>query len=318
MSHSRLPALAGLMLTLMVIGACRAATSTPPTATPVPLLPTATSTPLTPTLTATMTPLPPTATPVPTTGMIEGRVWRSDTAEPVAGAVVALSDATTNQDVAKSTADAQGHYSFIEVKPGTYLLAVTWKFQVQAGSPCQGVDITRDNWFTIVGVQPDSGLLLVATGNEPFAIAAGDLRHQEIDLACQGGSAATTIPSTAVPLLTATPTTPAQAGSAPVIDGVELRDDTSSGSLVIIQEFTFHDPDGDANSLHIVLVRATVGGLRVADGTISASSQQQKQGTTVSGRWGCGGDTYDVTLRVTILDRGGHVSNAIEYTMNCH
>jgi len=236
----------------------------------------------------------------------------------VAGAVVSLTDAATNQDVAESTADAQGHYLFAEVKPGTYSLAVTWTFKDQADSPCQGVDMTRDGWFVIVGVQADGGLLLVATGGEPFAISAGDLRQQDIDLSCQAGPAATAKPSTAVPEPTATPTALGQAGAAPVIDAVELRDDTSGGSLVILQYFKFHDPDGDAYWLHIELVRATVGGLEVADGTIRVPSQQQKQGATTTGRWNCGGDTYEVTLRATILDRAGNMSNAVEYTMNCH
>jgi hypothetical protein len=76
------------------------------------------------------TPAPPTATstPMQTTGRIEGRVFRSDTDTPITGATVTLYDATMDEDVAEIVTDAKGRYSFVEVKPGTYWLAVAWKY----------------------------------------------------------------------------------------------------------------------------------------------------------------------------------------------
>jgi hypothetical protein len=316
MDRSRVPVIVGFVLLLLFHSSCGAPTSATPTATSAPLTPTATMACTLPTATA--TPLPPTATPVRTTGRIEGRVWRSDTAKPVPDAVVFLSDATTEQDVAESTADAQGRYLFAEIEPGTYSLSATWKFDNQADAPCQGVDMTVEGWFVIVGVQPEGGLLLVATSGEQFNIAAGDVRQQEIDLSCRGGQGATRAPSTPTPRPTPVPTAPAQEGGPPVIESVNLREDSSSGGLGIFQDITFRDPDGDAYKVHYELVRATIADLQVADGTIDSSSQQQKQGTTITGRWSCGGLTYEVTMRVTVLDRGGNVSNAVEYTMNCH
>lgn len=106
-------------------------------------------------------------------------------------------------------------------------------------------------------------------------------------------------------------------GASPVIESVTLRYDASSGSLVAFQDIAFRDPDGDAYKVHYELVHATVAGVQVADGTIDISSQQQKLGTTITGKWACGGNKYDVTLRVTILDRAGNQSNTVEYTMNC-
>ena len=126
-------------------------------------------------------------------------------------------------------------------------------------------------------------------------------------------------------LVQATPTPAAVASAAssasdtvtPVIDSVNLRYQSTTGSTVVYQDIRFHDPDGDATTLHFEIVRSTsAGSLRVADGSIGAAARAQQSGAMVSGTWTCGG-TYDVTLRVVIIDRLGHKSAPVDYTMNC-
>jgi hypothetical protein len=123
--------------------------------------------------------------------------------------------------------------------------------------------------------------------------------------------AVTTIPPTL------SPTIEEPVGHAPVIESVDLWDDLSSGRLDIVQDISFHDEDGDAYYIDFELV-SNLPNVHTVDGPISASSQQQKSGTIHTGRWGCGGGQYEVTLQATILDGAGNQSNAVEYTMFCH
>jgi len=102
-----------------------------------------------------------------------------------------------------------------------------------------------------------------------------------------------------------------------MIESVNLRSEISAGSLTVLQDITFRDPQGDAYKLHYEIVSATTSDLQVEDGMIDISAQQQKTGVMITGRWNCGGGKYDVTLRVTVLDRKGNESNAVEYTINC-
>lgn len=37
----------------------------------------------------------------------------------------------------------------------------------------------------------------------------------------------------------------------------------------------------------------------------------------ISGEWGCGNESYEVTLQVTLTDKLGNQSNPVEYTMVC-
>lgn len=140
-------------------------------------------------------------------------------------------------------------------------------------------------------------------------------RIQEDDGASvQATSTQTYIPAPR-PMATLTPKI--QDSAAPTIESVKLRYETSAGSLAVLQDITFHDPQGDAYKVHYTIISATAADLQVADGMIDISGEQQKLGTMITGRWNCGESKYDVTLRVTVLDRKGNESNAVEYTISC-
>jgi hypothetical protein len=124
---------------------------------------------------------------------------------------------------------------------------------------------------------------------------------------------ATSIP----PSTTSLPPTGISGSNVPVIQSVQLREDTSSGKLVIYQDIYFYDEDGDANYIDYSLVSGPPD-TYIIDGPIEIESQKQKSGTAMIGTWKCGDAEYRITLRVMILDEIGNQSNTVEYTMFCH
>ena len=108
-----------------------------------------------------------------------------------------------------------------------------------------------------------------------------------------------------------------QPPSPPVITNVELIEDRLSGSLIVYQQISFNDLDGDAHYVHYELVRTTSGFVEVKDGDINVRGEQQKSGALITGTWDCGTGTYSVTLQASIWDMAGNQSNARQYTINC-
>lgn len=126
--------------------------------------------------------------------------------------------------------------------------------------------------------------------------------------------------STPVPTTTAIATnTPSLAGGngIPIIQSVTLRRDTSSGGLVIFQNIAFMDTDGDINRVDYEIVSATVSNLQIEGGSVDISSEMQKVGASITGKWDCGNENYSVTLRVTLTDKAGNQSKPFDYTMVC-
>lgn len=95
----------------------------------------------------TATSIPPTTTPTPMgPSRIEGRVFRSDMAKPIACATIALYDAASDKKIAETATDEQGQYSFVDVKPGTYWMTITWRFEFTGEALCSDL-----------GFKPSSG-----------------------------------------------------------------------------------------------------------------------------------------------------------------
>ncbi len=305
-----------------------APTPMPPTAGPVTAAPPAAAPTLT-TVPPTFTPIPPTATPLPTNTPAS-----SSPALP-AGAVFSgplLNDLTIS-----------GILTFTIGTDGASIEG--WSFDILGALPCaEGGTVSKITMQSDMTVPVENQAFeyvseaVTFRGTFDSAGKAAGSFQQKLGLgksactigpleweAASGPAKPPATPPAASPTRAPTPTsrpsaspTPkAPAGAAPVLQSVKLRNDTSSGSLVIYQDITFSDPDGDAYKMDFELVRATTSGVRVADGTIDTPSQVQKRGATLTGTWTCGGEQYDVTLRVTILDRAGNRSNAIEYTMEC-
>jgi hypothetical protein len=113
-----------------------------------------------------------------------------------------------------------------------------------------------------------------------------------------------------------TPSSSAKNG-VPVVKSVDLRRDTSSGGLIIFQDISFQDSDGDVTRVDYEIVSSTISGLQVEGGSVDIPSTTQQTGALISGEWGCGNENYEVTLRVTFTDKLGNLSNPFEYTMIC-
>ena len=120
---------------------------------------------------------------------------------------------------------------------------------------------------------------------------------------------------TATPLPTSTPT---PVPTPPVIKSVNVRYESTASGKIAYQDFAFQDADGDASVVHYEIVSTTAQWANVNDGPVNVSSDRQKLGATATGTWTCGKGDYEVTLRVTIIDRTGKSSNPMQYTIVCN
>ncbi len=71
------------------------------------------------------------------------------------------------------------------------------------------------------------------------------------------------------------------------------------------------------NFIDIQLVSTTADEVDVSGGDVTVPADTQKSGGKTTGTWNCGKWTYDVTLRVTLVDSRGNHSIPQVYTMRC-
>lgn len=174
-----------LLAVSLLISGCGPGQLLGPTLTPT-LVPTATSTP----------------TPKPTTGGIEGKFFRSDIDKPIANASISLflPDTTAgDSEMIEAITDAQGAFSFTEMKPDTYNLAFLLVLKGQSTFPCENfsfdVSLVGGNpnvlspggeitWMSATGTKNGDAALLVHS-NQDFSIMAGDVLQLELKLECR-------------------------------------------------------------------------------------------------------------------------------------
>jgi hypothetical protein len=120
------------------------------------------------------------------------------------------------------------------------------------------------------------------------------------------------------PIATEAPTSTAvEATGVPVILGIEQIENRSGTSPVLYLKVSFADADGDASLLDWELVSSTIH-VVVTDDPISNPSDEQKNGATATGTWQCGSSNYSAVLKVTVVDKKGNRSNAVEHSFDCH
>lgn len=114
------------------------------------------------------------------------------------------------------------------------------------------------------------------------------------------------------------PTTTPPAVLAPVIDRVEVRFDSSSGSLIALLDVYYFDGEGDATLADWQLISTSIEVTGTIKDNSIAPSPSQRRGAVVTGQWNCGPKIYSVALAVTIRDQAGHASNSVSVTFPCN
>jgi hypothetical protein len=88
---------------------------------------------------------------------------------------------------------------------------------------------------------------------------------------------------------------------------------------LIIPEFHFMAPNGNAVLLHHEIVETSANNLNVPASTpINVPSDAQKKGAVISGGFNCNRGQYYVTQSVYIMDADGNRSNSVQFTIHCN
>ncbi|MGZ6267433.1 MAG: toll/interleukin-1 receptor domain-containing protein [Candidatus Limnocylindrales bacterium] len=119
------------------------------------------------------------------------------------------------------------------------------------------------------------------------------------------------------PLSSPAPTAASSSRGVPVISSVDLRPDTSTGSLVVYQDVHFSDSDGDVYRWDFRIAGSTIPGAQSQGGELNIPSAFQKSGAVATAEWLCGNGGYSMPLQVTFTDRANHQSVPYEYTLDC-
>jgi hypothetical protein len=104
----------------------------------------------------------------------------------------------------------------------------------------------------------------------------------------------------------------------PVIDSVSMRTEMQRYET-IYPEFHFHDPSGTVRFIHREITATnSPKPLKVRDGVIEISPEQQMRGAVYTGGWPCGPESYYVTIQAFVMNLDGQKSNVVEYTIHCN
>ena len=116
----------------------------------------------------------------------------------------------------------------------------------------------------------------------------------------------------------APPTVTPIASGAPVIDGVQVRFDTSSGGMIAVMDVYYHDSEGDANFVDWQIISASADVKATIKDKAIAMSANQRKGSTTTAQWSCGTKVYDITFAVIIRDQAGYSSNPARVVVHCN
>jgi hypothetical protein len=120
---------------------------------------------------------------------MKGKVFRSDTKQPIANAQIVLLDEkkSDKQDNSMDTkTDDQGNFSFPNVVAGTYTVSIRAWYPTQEDAPCQLLMAkTADKNSTVV-VMRDKDKFVQQVFIKGFAIKAGKEIAKDFDFACKG------------------------------------------------------------------------------------------------------------------------------------
>jgi len=103
----------------------------------------------------------------------------------------------------------------------------------------------------------------------------------------------------------------------PQLVDVIHRETNQQGNLIIHKDIHFIDPDGDAKIVTYTVLHSDIENYYVEDDPITATAEQQKQGTFVTATWKCGSQSYQITLNARIIDEAGHQSPPFKLVFDC-
>lgn len=121
---------------------------------------------------------------------LKGRIFRSDTKEPIANASITLLDdkKSEKQDNSVDTnTDEQGNYVFEKVVAGKYTVSIRAWYETQEDAPCQllmGKTADKDS-YVIVARDKDKNRFMQQVFIKGFSIKAGKDIVKDFDFACK-------------------------------------------------------------------------------------------------------------------------------------
>ena len=124
----------------------------------------------------------------PKTTSMKGKVFRSDTNQPIANAQIVLLDEKKcdKQDNSIDTkTDDQGNYSFPNVAAGVYTVSIRAWYPTQEDAPCQLLMAKTADKNSTVMVARDKDKFVQQVFVKGFAIKAGKEITKDFDFACK-------------------------------------------------------------------------------------------------------------------------------------
>jgi hypothetical protein len=120
---------------------------------------------------------------------MKGKVFRSDTKQPIPNAVMVLLDEkkSDKKDTSIDTkTDDQGNYSFPNVAAGTYTVSIRAWYPTQEDAPCQLLMAKTADKNSSVVVTRDKDKFVQQVFIKGFVIKAGKEIAKDFDFACKG------------------------------------------------------------------------------------------------------------------------------------
>jgi hypothetical protein len=124
----------------------------------------------------------------PKTTSMKGKVFRSDTNQPIANAQIVLLDQkkSDKQDNSIDTkTDDQGNFSFPNVAAGVYTVSIRAWYPTQEDAPCQLLMAKTTDKNSTVTVVRDKDKFVQQVFVKGFSIKAGKEITKDFDFACK-------------------------------------------------------------------------------------------------------------------------------------
>jgi hypothetical protein len=122
------------------------------------------------------------------TASLKGRVFRSDTKEPIANALIILLDDKKSEkqdNSVEAKTDAQGNYIFENVPSGKYTVSIRAWYKTQEDAPCQLLMAKTADKDSTVMVARDKDKFVQQVFIKGFSVKAGKEIVKDFDFACK-------------------------------------------------------------------------------------------------------------------------------------